>query len=476
MSEAEVTRDQHRIKEWAEARGGRPSVVSDTARNARPGAILRFDFGKKDPSLDEVSWDEFFRIFDDNQLAVLLQEKTKSGNTSRFCKFVDASEHGLDVKPAKGAGRSASKARSEGPAAKVNGKASAKPAAAKASNGKATATKASAAKTGAKAKAAAPVKETAKTTAKTKASEAPAPATKAKTARSPAAASKAKAGAPAEKRSKAPAKAPAPAKSQATPSRSKASSSARSAGGDPAEATVTRDHDAIRSWVEARRGRPSVVEGTEDGGSGGLLRIDFGKPDPNLREVSWSDFFKIFDKSGVGFLHQDKTKSGALSRFNKFVDPEPGTETSTAPKSTGAAKPKAAATSARSAGTKKASAASAPTKTRTAAKPATKTAGKTTSEKKTGPEAAKAASTAKAKGTKKTEAAAPAAKSTASKGTSRKPSTAKAKTASAGSAKAETPKTAPRKAGPSASSKTSKAPASAPTDTGKTKGRRKTKA
>jgi hypothetical protein len=31
---------------------------------------------------------EFFRIFDENGLAFLYQDKTASGNTSRFTKFV----------------------------------------------------------------------------------------------------------------------------------------------------------------------------------------------------------------------------------------------------------------------------------------------------------------------------------------------------------------------------------------------------
>jgi hypothetical protein len=87
MSEARKITNHDEIRTWAEERGGRPSRVTATARNDE-GGILRFDFGNNDPALEPISWDEFFRILDDNDLALLEQEETKSGQTSRFSKFV----------------------------------------------------------------------------------------------------------------------------------------------------------------------------------------------------------------------------------------------------------------------------------------------------------------------------------------------------------------------------------------------------
>jgi hypothetical protein len=85
-------------------------------------------------------------------------------------------------------------------------------------------------------------------------------------------------------------------------------------------AQKTTDHDEIRKWIEARKGRPSIVGATGDNGrEGGLLRIDFGEKDDELEEVEWDKFFEIFDKNGLVFLHQDKTSDGKTSRFNKFV-------------------------------------------------------------------------------------------------------------------------------------------------------------
>lgn len=86
---------------------------------------------------------------------------------------------------------------------------------------------------------------------------------------------------------------------------------------------TTTDHERIRTWVEERQGRPAVVESTWDG-SNGLLRIDFGEEDESLTELSWDDFFRIFDESGISFLYQEETTTGDTSRFFKFVEKEEG--------------------------------------------------------------------------------------------------------------------------------------------------------
>jgi hypothetical protein len=79
---------------------------------------------------------------------------------------------------------------------------------------------------------------------------------------------------------------------------------------------TTTQHEKIRSWVDARDGHPARVKGA---GDGGILRIDFGEPEENLEEISWDDFFAIFDQNNLEFLYQDKTEGGKTSRFNKFV-------------------------------------------------------------------------------------------------------------------------------------------------------------
>ncbi len=78
-------------------------------------------------------------------------------------------------------------------------------------------------------------------------------------------------------------------------------------------ANTTTDHDAIRKWAESHGGHPAVVRTK---GEGGILRIDFGEPEESLEEVSWDEFFDIFDQNELAFLYEEK---GGDSRFNKFV-------------------------------------------------------------------------------------------------------------------------------------------------------------
>jgi hypothetical protein len=57
-------------------------------RGDEDAGILRIDFGEKEESLDEISWDEWFQTFDKAQLAFLHQDKTADGKPSRFFKLV----------------------------------------------------------------------------------------------------------------------------------------------------------------------------------------------------------------------------------------------------------------------------------------------------------------------------------------------------------------------------------------------------
>lgn len=51
--------------------------------------MLRIDFpGYDDDRFEPISWDEFFKKFDEEGLAMLYQDKTADGKVSRFYKFV----------------------------------------------------------------------------------------------------------------------------------------------------------------------------------------------------------------------------------------------------------------------------------------------------------------------------------------------------------------------------------------------------
>lgn len=87
MNEGERTTDHALIKKWVEQRDGRPATVRATEEDGHAG-ILRIDFGPKEERLEEIEWDEFFRKFDESDLAFLYQDRTKDGKLSRFHKFV----------------------------------------------------------------------------------------------------------------------------------------------------------------------------------------------------------------------------------------------------------------------------------------------------------------------------------------------------------------------------------------------------
>lgn len=88
------TIDHDIIKTWAEARGGRPALVSatKTGEDDMESGLLRIDFGEQEEGFEVISWDTFFRIFDENSLAFLYQEETDDGEESRFCKLVERTE------------------------------------------------------------------------------------------------------------------------------------------------------------------------------------------------------------------------------------------------------------------------------------------------------------------------------------------------------------------------------------------------
>ena len=84
---ATTTTDHDEIRQWVEARSGKPAKVADTD-GERGSGILRIDFNEPETSLTPISWNEFFEIFDDRELAFLHEEETSDGKRSYFNKFV----------------------------------------------------------------------------------------------------------------------------------------------------------------------------------------------------------------------------------------------------------------------------------------------------------------------------------------------------------------------------------------------------
>lgn len=93
--ESRTTTDHETIRKWAEARGGKPAAVKRTESNGDVG-LLRIDFPgyKGADSLEDISWDEFFKKFDEKHLVFLYQEHTAGGEESRFFKFLSSDTAG----------------------------------------------------------------------------------------------------------------------------------------------------------------------------------------------------------------------------------------------------------------------------------------------------------------------------------------------------------------------------------------------
>lgn len=81
-----VTTHHEVIRQWAEARGGRPSTVPGTEHGDHLG-VLRIDFQDRDANLREVSWEEWFGTFDARHLNFIYQEERSDGRQSTFFRL-----------------------------------------------------------------------------------------------------------------------------------------------------------------------------------------------------------------------------------------------------------------------------------------------------------------------------------------------------------------------------------------------------
>ena len=85
------TTDHATIRRWAEQRGASPASV----RGHGPGheaSGLRLDMpGLRAVWLEEITWDEFFRRFEERGLEFLYQDTTREGEPSSFFKLINRS-------------------------------------------------------------------------------------------------------------------------------------------------------------------------------------------------------------------------------------------------------------------------------------------------------------------------------------------------------------------------------------------------
>lgn len=86
MAETVKTTDHDEIRKFAEKHKARPSRVAGTESGEGKG-IIRLNFPGytgEDGSLEEIEWEEFFEIFEDNNLAMIYDADQESPNFNKF--------------------------------------------------------------------------------------------------------------------------------------------------------------------------------------------------------------------------------------------------------------------------------------------------------------------------------------------------------------------------------------------------------
>jgi hypothetical protein len=86
-SKGQTTTDHEAIRRWAEVRGGRPVAARSADADARPIRLAFSDTASTD-DVEPISWDEWFRRFDEHGCALLIEELTSDGQVSRFNRLL----------------------------------------------------------------------------------------------------------------------------------------------------------------------------------------------------------------------------------------------------------------------------------------------------------------------------------------------------------------------------------------------------
>jgi hypothetical protein len=90
MDKTEITTDHEHIKRWVEEHGGHPARVKGTAVQGSSGVLL-IDYPgySSTQTLEAISWDEFFKGFEENELAFLYEDEKQPGRQSHFSKLTN---------------------------------------------------------------------------------------------------------------------------------------------------------------------------------------------------------------------------------------------------------------------------------------------------------------------------------------------------------------------------------------------------
>lgn len=89
LDESKTTDNHITIKKWAEERDGKPALMDGIVPENGGGEMLRINFmGGSEGPMNQISWDKFFEIFENNNLLFLYEDEIKVGEKSKFHKFI----------------------------------------------------------------------------------------------------------------------------------------------------------------------------------------------------------------------------------------------------------------------------------------------------------------------------------------------------------------------------------------------------
>jgi hypothetical protein len=89
LQQTRITRDHGEIRRWIEQRGGRPARVRGNLDPDEVG-LLRIEMPGQslDQPLEPIGWDEFFRTFEQQKVALLYRYHKQQPDPADFHKLV----------------------------------------------------------------------------------------------------------------------------------------------------------------------------------------------------------------------------------------------------------------------------------------------------------------------------------------------------------------------------------------------------
>jgi hypothetical protein len=94
--------------------------------------------------------------------------------------------------------------------------------------------------------------------------------------------------------------------------------------GEPGETLVTRSHEVIRAWADARKALPVSLPADESASQSGLLRIRSGVDQETLARIAWDEWFQTFEADNLVFVFRSSLPNGRRSNFFRLESAENG--------------------------------------------------------------------------------------------------------------------------------------------------------